>query len=97
MLKGLIYLLVAQEKSLIRHVKKRYDDNGGGRVFDGSNAVYALRAILRDILKDSTLPRTYLLVNALDECSIGLYQLLDIITDDSFTTQSKIIAMEILR
>ena len=89
-LKGLIYRLVAQEKSLIRHIKKRYDNNGSGQVFDGPNAVYILRGILRDILNDSTLPRTYLLVDALDECSIGLHQLLDIITDDRFITQSKI-------
>jgi hypothetical protein len=88
-LKGLIYRLVAQETSLIRHIK-RYDNNDSGQVFDSPNAVYALRGILRDILNDSTLPRTYLLVDALDECSIGLHQLLDIITDDRFITQSKI-------
>jgi hypothetical protein len=89
-LKGLIYLLVIQGKSLIRHIKKRCDGNDGRQVFDGPNAVYALRTILRDILNDSTLPRTYLLVDAVDECSIGLDQLLDIVTDDSSITQSKV-------
>ena len=69
-LKGLIYLLVAQERSLVRHVRKRYND-GISRVYEGPNAVCLLRAILQDALNDSVLPRTYLLVDALDECSAG--------------------------
>jgi Cdc6-like AAA superfamily ATPase len=88
-LKGLIYLLVAQEKAMLRHVRKRYDDSGS-RVFEGPNAVYTLRLILRDILNDAALPRTYLLIDALDECGEGLQQLLDTITDESFATKSKV-------
>jgi hypothetical protein len=60
-LKGLIYLLVAQEKAMLRHVRGRYDDSGS-RVFEGPNAVYTLRLVLQDILNDSALPRTYLLI-----------------------------------
>jgi hypothetical protein len=88
-LRGLVYLLVTQEKSLIRHVKERYDD-GRSRIFEGPNALFALRAILRNILSDPTVPRVYLLVDAFDECSVGLHELLDIITDNSFTTKSKV-------
>lgn len=87
-LKGLIYLLVAQEKGMIRHLRKRYED-GGNRVFEGLNAVYTLRLILQDILDDSALPRTYLLIDAPDECNEGLQQLLDTITDDKFAMKSK--------
>jgi hypothetical protein len=88
-LKGLIYLLVVQEKGMIRHVRKRYE-NGGNRVFEGQNAVYTLRLILQDILNDSALPRTYLLIDALDECIEGLQQLLNTITDERFTMKSKV-------
>jgi hypothetical protein len=86
-LKGLIYLLIEQEKSLIRHIKKRHG-NGKG-IFDGPNAMYTLRLVLRDILNDSTLPRTYLLIDALDECNEGLEQLLQTITDNRFASKVK--------
>ena len=88
-LKGLIYLIVQQRIDMIRHVRKRYEDGGSG-IFDGPNAVYNLRLILRGILGDSALPRTYLLIDALDECNEGLQQLLDTITDKSFTPKSKV-------
>lgn len=74
-------------RGLIRHVQRSYDD-AGSSVFVGANAVYALHAILPDILNDSTLPKTYLLVDALDECRIRLHQFLYIITDNSFTTRN---------
>lgn len=88
-LKGLIYLLVTQERGMIQHVRKRFDD-GGSRVFEGSDAVYNLRLILRDILDDPALPRTYLLIDALDECNEGLQQLLDTITDEKFIMKPKV-------
>jgi hypothetical protein len=88
-LKGLIYLLVEQEKSLTQHIKKRLDNNGKG-IFDGPNALYTLRLVLRDILNDSALPRTYLLIDGLDECNEGLEQLLETITDDRFAPNPKV-------
>lgn len=88
-LRGLIYLLVSQGKGMVRHLKKRYDDRGS-RAFEGSNAVYTLRSILKDILNDPALPRTYLLIDALDECSDGLQQLLNIITDESFAMRTNV-------
>jgi hypothetical protein len=48
-------------------VQKRYEDVGK-QLFEGPNAVYALREILSDMLDDASLPPTYLLVDALDEC-----------------------------
>ena len=88
-LKGLIYLLVTQENGMIRHIRKRYDKGRSG-IFEGPNAVYTLRLILQDILNDSALPSTYLLIDALDECNEGLQQLLDTITDERFTMKSKV-------
>jgi len=53
-LRGLIYHLVDQEKKLIHHVRKSYD-SAGKRLFEDENALYALRMVLLDILKDSSL------------------------------------------
>jgi hypothetical protein len=88
-LRGLIYLLVEQREQLMRHVQKRYEVEGSA-LFDGPNAVHALREILSAILNDPTLPTTYLLVDALDECGAGLSSLLLLITDNSLTRRSKV-------
>jgi NACHT domain len=80
-LKGLIYLLAKRNKSLIQHIKRRYDD---GANFN----LYTLRLILLDILNDPALPLTYLVIDALDECDEGLQYLLDVITDQRFLVQS---------
>jgi hypothetical protein len=88
-LRGLIYLLVTQQDQLMRHVQKRYEADGS-KTFEGSNAIYTLREMLSDILKDPTLPTTYLLIDALDECTTGLSDLLLIITNDSFARRSKV-------
>ena len=81
-LRGLIYCLLVQREQLMRHVQKRYDA-AGKQLFEGPNALYALKGILSDILHDTSLPTTYLLVDALDECTHGLSDLLRIVTDDS--------------
>jgi hypothetical protein len=88
-LRGLIYLLLEQREQLIRHVQKRYEAEGSA-LFDGPNAVHALREILSAILNDPTLPTTYLLIDALDECGAGLSTLLLLVTDNSFARRSKI-------
>jgi hypothetical protein len=88
-LRGLIYLLIAQKNDLLRYVQKRHDA-AGRQLFEGFNAVYALREILSDILNDDSLPTTYLLVDALDECTSGLSDLLQIITDHTLGRRSKI-------
>jgi hypothetical protein len=78
-LRGLIYLLVIQHKSLLRHVRKRYDD-AGSRLFDGTNALYTLWGILSDISNDPSLAGIYLMVDALDECESESSELLKLIT-----------------
>jgi hypothetical protein len=83
-LRGLIYLLITQKEDLIQHVRRRYEATGS-KLFEGHNAIYALREILSDILNDSSLPATYLLIDGLDECSSGLSQLLHMITDSNLT------------
>ena len=82
-LRGLIYLLVDQEKKLVRHIRKMYD-GAGRQLFEGPNAMYALRTILSDILKDESLGKVCLMVDALDECDTKVHELLDwIIREDS--------------
>ncbi|KAL2195138.1 hypothetical protein P885DRAFT_24441, partial [Corynascus similis CBS 632.67] len=77
-LRGLIYLLVGQQPSLDLHVQKKYDAMGNP-LFRGANAWVALSEILTDILKDPTLPPTYLVIDALDECIEGLDLLLSLV------------------
>ena len=88
-LRGLMYLLVVQRPRLMRHVQKRYE-TVGKQLFEGSNAIYTLREMLSDMLSDASLPPTYLLVDALDECTSGLSELLHIITDTSLGRRSRV-------
>ena len=66
----------------MRHMHKR-DETEGKQLFKGPNAVYALRKILSDVLKDTSLLPTYLLMHAFDECMSGLSNLLHVVTDTS--------------
>jgi hypothetical protein len=82
-LRGLIYLLVDQQPSLISHVRKKYDHAGKG-LFEDVNAWWALSEIFTKILQDPNLKNTFLIIDALDECITDLSQLLDLIIEKSF-------------
>jgi hypothetical protein len=88
-LRGLIYMLVTQREQLMRHVQQQYKATGS-RLFEGPNAIHALKRILSAILNDPTLATTYLLVDALDECDSGRSDLLRIITDDRLAPPSRL-------
>ncbi|KAF2625648.1 WD40 repeat-like protein [Macroventuria anomochaeta] len=88
-LRGLIYMLVVQRKELLHHVQKRYE-TAGKQLFEGFNAISALRETLSDILNDASLSTTYLFVDALDECISGQSDFLRIMTDNSLARQSKV-------
>ncbi|KAM6513563.1 hypothetical protein FALCPG4_015956 [Fusarium falciforme] len=78
-LRGLIYVLVNTQQSLISHVQEKYD-NAGIKLFQDVNSWYAMSAILIDMLQDESLQNPPLfIVDALDECIAGLPQLLDLI------------------
>ena len=81
-LRGLIYLLVDQQPSLISHVQKQYDA-AGNPLFRAKNAWVALSEIPTSILKDPSLRRTCLIIDALDECTGDLDRLLDIVVQTS--------------
>ena len=88
-LRGLIYLLVDQEKKLVRHIRKRYDIPER-RLFEDENAMYALQEILMDILTDPSLDTVYLMVDALDECDSTIYDLLKWIISTDYRIPHKI-------
>ena len=77
-LRGLIYLLVDQQPSLISHIRKKYEQTGK-TLFEDANAWVALSEIFTNILQDPSLNSTYLIIDALDECVADLPKLLDFI------------------
>ncbi|KAF2752525.1 HET-domain-containing protein [Pseudovirgaria hyperparasitica] len=81
-LRGLLYLLVIQQPSLISHVRKHHDQ-GGKTVFEDANAWIALTEIFTDILQSPDLEPTFLVVDALDECATNLPKLLDFLVKSS--------------
>jgi hypothetical protein len=80
--RGLLYMLVAQQPSLAAHVRKKYD-HGGKAIFEDENAWVVLAEIFEDVLYDSSLRMTYLIIDALDECVTDLPKLLDFIAKQS--------------
>jgi hypothetical protein len=81
-LRGLLYMLVVQQPSLILHVRKKHD-HASKSVFEDANAWVALEEIFVDVLRDPTLRPTYLVIDALDECVTDLPVLLDFVAKQS--------------
>ncbi|KAK8900841.1 hypothetical protein QC760_010605 [Botrytis cinerea] len=81
-LRGLIYLLVDQQPSLISHIQTKYDQ-AGKMLFEDTNAWVALCEILTNILCDRNLDYVYLMVDALDECVTDLPKLMELIVRTS--------------
>ncbi|KAI9932608.1 hypothetical protein MW887_008854 [Aspergillus wentii] len=81
-LRGFIFMLVDRHPSLISHVRREYD-KGGEKVFEDANAWETLVGILTSILQDPLLQTTYLIIDALDECTTGLDRLLHLIVEKS--------------
>jgi hypothetical protein len=81
-LRGLLYMLVKQQPSLVSHVRKKHDD-AGKSIFEDANAWVVVTEIFVDVLQDSSLSMAYLVIDALDECVAGLPKLLDFIAKQS--------------
>ncbi|KAJ5675461.1 hypothetical protein N7462_008358 [Penicillium macrosclerotiorum] len=83
-LRGLIFMLVDQQPHLICHVRRQYD-KAGKQVFEDINAWEALSEIITAILEDPLLQpiTTYLIIDALDECTTGLDRLLELVVQKS--------------
>ena len=82
MVRGLTYLLCKENPTLRRYLRKKYDE-AGENLFEGPNILYSLWMTLLEILKDPSVPRYYLLVDALDECdSRSLQSFLHLLAKD---------------
>lgn len=82
-LRGLLYMLVDQQRPLISHVRGGGYDHKGERLFTDGNAWVAMKEIFTKILKDTKLEKTYLIIDALDECTTDRRKLLDFIAQNS--------------
>jgi hypothetical protein len=87
-LRGLIYILIDQQPSLVPHVQKKYDQ-GAKKPFEGPNAWAAVSMVFEGILQDPSLKNTYLIVDALDECVLELSKLLTLISESSSSPRIK--------
>jgi hypothetical protein len=81
-LRGLLYLLVSLQPSLVSHVRKKHD-HAGKALFEDANAWVALMEIFTVVLQDPNLNTTYLIIDALDECVNDLPKLLDFVAKQS--------------
>lgn len=80
-LQGLIYLLLDQNRSLLYQLRGKFDKRRLLKETLSLISPEALMDILADILKNPNLRCTYLIIDALDECVMGLSILLDIINN----------------
>jgi hypothetical protein len=81
-LRGLLYMLVSQQPSLVSHIRTKYN-HAGKALFEDANAWIALTEIFVDMLQDLQLSTTYLTIDALDECFIDLPKLLNFMAKQS--------------
>ncbi|KAL9095674.1 MAG: hypothetical protein Q9165_002106 [Trypethelium subeluteriae] len=84
-LRGLLFMLIDQQPSLILYIQKQHD-YAGKALFQDANAWVALSDIFTSVLQDPNLKRTYFIIDALDECVAGQERLLDFIVQMSSTS-----------
>ncbi|KAF2679408.1 hypothetical protein K458DRAFT_116012 [Lentithecium fluviatile CBS 122367] len=84
-LRGLLFLLVNHQPSLVSHIRKKHDQTGKA-LFEDANAWIALSGMFTDIMQDPSLKSIYLIIDALDECVTDLPKLLDFIVQTSSTS-----------
>ncbi|KAK0674630.1 hypothetical protein QBC41DRAFT_264172 [Cercophora samala] len=81
-IRGLLSLLIEQQPSLISYVREEYD-RAGKSLFEDANSWFALSELLTKMLQDPSLGTTYLVIDALDECTSNLRNLLDFLVRTS--------------
>ncbi|KAF2730824.1 beta transducin-like protein HET-D2Y [Polyplosphaeria fusca] len=84
-LRGLLFMLVNQQPSLISHLREKYDQIGKA-LFEDTNSWVALSEIFASIVQDVSLKMTHLVIDGLDECTTDLPKLLDFIVQTSSTS-----------
>jgi hypothetical protein len=88
-LRGLLYMLMNQQPSLISYSNKSFD-RAGKSLFEDANAWVALTKIFMDVLQDPSLSTIYLIIDALDECVIDRTKLLEFIAKQSSLTSDRV-------
>ncbi|KAF3216685.1 hypothetical protein TWF191_008930 [Orbilia oligospora] len=80
-LKGILYHLILSDKDniLVRYLKEEYD-KGGPDCLSGPNAFYVIQRVFFKIFHDQIFEELYFLVDALDECTDGLTELLNFVS-----------------
>ncbi|KAH6898095.1 hypothetical protein B0T10DRAFT_431808 [Thelonectria olida] len=79
-LRGLIYLLIQRQPSLISFIRSDYDKKGKN-LFEGINSSIALSKILKVMLQDPSVQDAILVVDALDECTRNRDRLIKLIIE----------------
>ena len=85
-LRGLIWMLLRQERTLLSHLDAFKDH--GEKPFEDPSTFWNLKRVFKAMIADSRLGRTYLAVDALDECirekdTPGRDQLLELVAETS--------------
>ncbi|KAL8364974.1 hypothetical protein RB595_003997 [Gaeumannomyces hyphopodioides] len=81
--RNLAHLLLFRQPPLVARVRDRYGD--------GLDSWHTLCNLLIDVLQDPSMRRTYLIVDALDECETGLDDLLRFIVRLSTESRAKVL------
>lgn len=85
-LRGLAYLIVRRQPTLISHLRDKLHVPTSSRFDDWE----AMSKVLRGILRDPSLPPVYLVVDALDECETGVTKLLNFVKETSTAENSRV-------
>ncbi|KAM4054550.1 WD domain, G-beta repeat domain-containing protein [Hirsutella rhossiliensis] len=86
-LRGLVYMLAREHQELLCHVQKKHS-GASKSVFQDENAWFVLSDILSNMIQNSNLGNTYLVIDALDECIVGQQELLELIVELSSKIRS---------
>jgi hypothetical protein len=81
-LRGLLYMLLDQQPLLTRHIEKQHY-HSGRTLFEDVNSWVVLTKLFSDILQDPHLNSTIFIIDALDECTSQLTDLLHFIASVS--------------
>ncbi|KAJ3523681.1 hypothetical protein NM208_g12356 [Fusarium decemcellulare] len=87
-MRGLIYVLLDHQPSLISVVRPYYDKKKE-KLFDSANSSVLLGEILTNMLQDASLHDAFLVVDALDECKVGRDRLTKLIVGLSSSCRAK--------
>ncbi|KAF4818231.1 Vegetative incompatibility protein HET-E-1 [Colletotrichum siamense] len=92
-LRGLMYLLLKKRPSLVRFVREQYE-HAGKRLFEDVNSWTALSKILVKMLaqENEAMGKVVLVIDALDECTTNLDELLDLVIRFSSTSTKLVVS-----